>query len=393
MWGVIHAAAAYAERMEVHSLAEALAVIMERNGWTQTELARELGVSQSWVSRHTAGKSDTSTRDAAGLLARVHWELVIRPKREVPVKRREFMANVAAVTPVTLVPSRETNPYRDHEYVRDLAGHMTETMYAQGGVASATAAIRHLSKIKPALTTRDKRLQSASSELARKAMLVLYDAQRMQDAEKAGALAVQLARRAKDHSARLDAYRELSMISAFQGKGELGAQYAGAALGIAKNFGATDVQRAGSLMRLGRALGLVPGKERRARANLDAARSVDGLSLFEKADLLGGVGVALKEQRLFTLASDTLDQAVTMLGGMSPLLQANYLARRVQSALDAGNLDEAAEFITTLTRVSPLVVSARLDNYMVEIDRQCQRWANSSEIRNVHDQLRAVLPE
>lgn len=43
---------------------------MEQKGWTQTDLARELGVSQAWVSEMSRGQKDTGMAKAVNLLAR-----------------------------------------------------------------------------------------------------------------------------------------------------------------------------------------------------------------------------------------------------------------------------------------------------------------------------------
>jgi hypothetical protein len=91
-------------------------------------------------------------------------------------------------------------------------------------------------------------------------------------------------------------------------------------------------------MRLGGALGLLPGHERKARQMLDEALSIDGLPPFQKADLIGGVGVALKEQKEFRKAHDSLGEAVKLVGPMSPLLQTNYLARQIQGLFAAGQI-------------------------------------------------------
>ncbi|HEX2315411.1 MAG TPA: helix-turn-helix transcriptional regulator [Thermomonospora sp.] len=377
--------------MEARSVPKALTLIMEENGWTQVDLARRLGTSQPSLSRIIAGKQDVPARRVIEWTERVGWEVVIRPKREDAVERRTFLANMAAVTPVTLVPEALGNPYRDHTYVRDLAQRLTDHMYAQGGVSSSVAAIRHLRRIKTVSEMKNRRLLSACSELARKASLVLYDAQRLKDAERAGALAVRLARQAEDTSAEIDAYRELSMFASYQGNGRVGAEYAERALALIKTTDATSAQRAQVIMRLGRALGFVPGQEHRARAKLDAARTVDGLTVFEKADLLGGVGVALKEQRVYPHAHDTLDLAVNLTGPLSPLLQANYLARRIQVALDSARPDEAAALIDTLTGIAPMVTSARLDRYMAEIHAQSGRWRNVPEMRSAREHLHDLM--
>ena len=367
--------------MKVRSFADAVGLIMKAEGWTQSRLAKALNIDQAWISRASRGERTPGFNRAVTLLARVGWEIHITRKttKDDPVKRREFIANAATVA---LIPGSGGNPYRDPEYVRGLADRMTGTLYEHGGVSSATMALRHIACVKPALASHDRRLHSAASELARQAMLVLYDAQRLGHAEYAGGLALDFARRAGDHPAQIDAYRELSMISAFQGKGDRGAMYAQRALQLPE---ITNRQRAFSLMRLGRALGLLPGHARQARHMLDQARGIDGLSPFQQADLIGGVGVALKEQREFTRAHDSLSEAVRLVGPMSPLLQANYLARQVQAALEIGDPSLAAELMCRLATTAPLVTSARLDGYMTEILTASSPWARVPEMRDARE--------
>ena|SRR5918992_6316821 len=68
--------------MEARSLDGALKLIMEQRGCSGNQLARDLGVSQSWLSYASRGKKDTSTGKAIRLLDRVGWEVVIRPRRQ-----------------------------------------------------------------------------------------------------------------------------------------------------------------------------------------------------------------------------------------------------------------------------------------------------------------------
>src|SRR5256885_13231846 len=102
--------------MQARNLGEALEAIMNDRGWSQTRLGRELGVTQSWVSRVVNGKIDPRMRTATGMLAKVGWQVRISPKTEEddPVNRREFVAGAASVL---FVPSPKTTPFHDPSYV------------------------------------------------------------------------------------------------------------------------------------------------------------------------------------------------------------------------------------------------------------------------------------
>src|SRR2546426_101631 len=137
---------------------------MKSREWTQTELARELGVSQVWVSQVSREQRDTGIIKASRLLARVGWELRITPigEEEDPVKRRSF---IAAAASVTLVPSAKTGPYQDPDYLRALATQLLETRNEIGGVPLVSTAVRHLGKIGQAINVRDRNLQVAAAGL------------------------------------------------------------------------------------------------------------------------------------------------------------------------------------------------------------------------------------
>src|SRR5918999_6361542 len=123
--------------MEARSLPEALKLIMNQRKCSQTQLSRDLGKGQSWVSEVISGKQATSFAKMIKLLDGVGWDAVIRPKPEVqdPVKRREF---VAAAASVMFVPSPKTGPYQDAVYLRGLAKRVAADRYQNGGSSGAS---------------------------------------------------------------------------------------------------------------------------------------------------------------------------------------------------------------------------------------------------------------
>src|SRR4051794_31471038 len=105
--------------MDADVLPKALKAIMDRHGWSQMDLAAELGVSQSWVSQTSRGVKDSGIAKVQRLLDRIGWDIHITPKTEDdPVKRRNL---VAAVGSIALAPSPKVVPYQDPQYVRALA--------------------------------------------------------------------------------------------------------------------------------------------------------------------------------------------------------------------------------------------------------------------------------
>src|SRR5690242_19103050 len=132
--------------MEARSLPEALNLIMEQRGCSQTQLGRDMGKSQSWVSTVINGERGHDFTKVIKCLARVGWEVVIRPKREEPdpVKRREFhqrvitigaASAVEAARSATLIPSPMAGPFKDPAIIRDLAVRLASNQREQGGMA------------------------------------------------------------------------------------------------------------------------------------------------------------------------------------------------------------------------------------------------------------------
>jgi transcriptional regulator with XRE-family HTH domain len=120
--------------MEARNLPDALRLIMEQRGWTQLDLARELGISQPFVSNLLSGKRETGFTKAIQFFDRVDWQVRISPKSEDddPVKRREF---VTAAASVAFVPSSTVGPYQDPSYLRVLARRTARDRYERGAGA------------------------------------------------------------------------------------------------------------------------------------------------------------------------------------------------------------------------------------------------------------------
>src|SRR5918992_3969464 len=132
--------------METRSFPDALKAILKQRGWSQARLARELDMSEDWVSKSRRGLRDPSIGRVIQLLSGVGWEVVIRPKspkreKSDPVKRREFHGRVvklaagsAAVkaTGITFVPSARVPIFRNHEYVTALVDHVTHMRNENG---------------------------------------------------------------------------------------------------------------------------------------------------------------------------------------------------------------------------------------------------------------------
>src|SRR5256885_13427293 len=181
--------------MHVTNLGDAFKRIMNDQGWSQTRMGRELGVSQSWVSRVANGILDPGTRTAASLLAKVGWELRIAPKSEQddPVKRREFVTGAASAL---FIPSPKTTPFHDPSYVDLLTQRMAQAHYAQGGDSQIMALIDHGRRIWSASIRGDRALQSAASDFIRFGSYVVHQAGRADIAAQFANSALRLATQA-----------------------------------------------------------------------------------------------------------------------------------------------------------------------------------------------------
>lgn len=371
--------------MNADVLPEALKAIMTRYGWSQTELAAELGVSQSWVSQTSRGVKDSGIAKVQRLLDRVGWEVRITPKTENdPVKRRDF---VAAVGSIAFVSSPKIGPYQDPAYVRIIADRLARTRYEQGGIPVAPAALHHTKKVGSVILGKDRKLQSAASELACETARILYDSQRYDMARRTGSFALALARHSGDAAGQANACSVLSRISIDRRDGDRGIVYARRGLALPD---LAAPQRAWLKLRLARSLALVPGQERAARDRLTALGETEGLSAYERADMKGNVGVALVGMRAYPAAHAAIAEAVALSGDCSPLLLVAYQAWQVEAALTAAEPLMAAEHMTALARTAPMVSSARVNSHIAGILTMSGRWTGVPELRQAREHLISV---
>jgi transcriptional regulator with XRE-family HTH domain len=384
--------------MEARNLPDALNLIMEQRGCSGSQLARDVGVSQSWLSDASRGKKDTPTAKAIRLLASVGWEMVIRPKREEedPVKRREFMAAAASVT---FVPSPKASPYQDSAYVRELATRLRHDLFEHGGVSLVSTATRHAQNVQSALVkhvTRDRELQVAASDLTYWITAVLCDARLFNVAENAGGLTLRLARGAGDMDAQARAYIALTEVNVDRGKADRAVKYAQEGVALPEIF---NTQRAWLNVFLAEAFALVRGQEQsacsaleRTQGYLEESLRFGSLPARDAGDMAGEVGIALTSLRMYEKAHESLDNAVRLTGQSSPFLQGCYLGRQIETALRASQPSIAADRMLRLARVVPLVSSTRIDGHVTQILGASARWADMPDMRDARDQLRSVAP-
>jgi transcriptional regulator with XRE-family HTH domain len=373
--------------MEARSLPEALKLIKAQRGCSQMRLAADLDMSQSFLSRLIAGKTDITVTSAIQRLSSVGWELRITPRVEDddPVKRREF---VAAAASVVFVPSSKSSPYKDAAYVRMLSERLARSRYELGGVPLASTAIEHARRIwKTVDNTSDSELQTAASRLADQASLALYDARQLTAAAHSGAMALEFSRRAGDLDGQATAYDTLSRISSYKGDHLRGVRYARQGLELAD---LSESQRAFLNMRLGRSLARIRDQERASRDAFERALTASGLSPLGRAAMIGDVGIGLGLLQEFSEADLLLEQAADLMGQWSPLFQAQYLGRQVQTALNAADPNMAADRILMLARAAPLVRSSRLDMRIAEILKVSKHWSHVREVHEAREQLEEV---
>ncbi|MCA2175022.1 hypothetical protein LDL08_02375 [Nonomuraea glycinis] len=234
------------------------------------------------------------------------------------------------------------------------------------------------------------RLQSAVSEMAYQATLVLYDAGKLAHAERTGMLALELAHRAADTGAEAHAMESLSRVALYRGDAARAIMYARRGL----NLPDLPPSRAASLaMRLGRSLARIPENSVAARDTLDRALNVDGLSPFTEAVIVGDVAIGLSRLGRYDEAGALLRRAADDIGEYSPLFRAQYIGRQVQTAIKAADPGLAADRIALLTRAVPFVSSARVNKRVADILRESAKWQNIPEVREARQHLAMVSSE
>ncbi|MEU8355643.1 helix-turn-helix transcriptional regulator [Nonomuraea sp. NPDC048882] len=360
---------------------------MEQRSWTQTQLAKQLGVSQAWISKVCRGVADTGLARAQELLSRVGWEVRFSPSVEEPVERREFLAAAASVV---FVPSTaNADPYLDHNYVRTLTDSLARSRYELGGMPLISRALvhtRHVGALR--ISSLSTQLQEAASDLMYQVSVTLYDAGQLAQSEHAGTVALELAHHAQDFPAQARAYDALSRVALYRSDSTRALQYAQRGLRIPD----LPASRASSLyMRLGRALVSIRGHDRDARNALETALDAHGLSPFAEAALGGDVAIGLSQLGEYDHANVLLRKAADAMGQYSPLFQAQYLGRQAQTAIRAGRPGLTAEYMGTLTRALPFISSARVNTRVREILNRTKQWERIPEVHIARERLHGML--
>jgi hypothetical protein len=155
-----------------------------------------------------------------------------------------------------------------------------------------------------------------------------------------------------------------------------------------------EAQHAWMRLRKARTLALVRDQKRVSRDELESILTLlqehgfPGQPSFDVADMMASVGIVLNSLELYAEAHSKFDQAVTLLGGSSPLLQSRCLAQQVIAALRISQPSLAADHMLDLARVVPLVDSRRLDGYVRDVFAESARWATVPEVRDARDHLK-----
>ncbi|HZB31749.1 MAG TPA: helix-turn-helix transcriptional regulator [Streptosporangiaceae bacterium] len=378
--------------MESRTLPEAVKSIMKVHGWSQSQLARELGVPRDWISKIKRGDRDPSIGRLSQLLAGIGWEVIIRPKREkAPVKRREF---VAAAASVMFVPSPKVGPYEDPTHVHEMAQRLAQARYEHGGGTIAATAMKHIRHIEPVVAGGDKKLQAAASDLAVESVWTLSDAHRFDAGENVGRLALELAKRSESPDAQSRAYSALAQLNSEWGRADRAFKYAKSGVQLPE---VPETQQAWMRLRRARTLTLVRGQENAARDEIESVygplrdRGFPGQSSFDVADMMACIGVALNRIGVYADAHCMLNEALALLGDSSPNPQSQRLAQQVLAALRMSQPALAADHMLALARIAPLVNSRWLDGDLREVLAESAKWASVPEIRDARDHLRTVV--
>jgi tetratricopeptide (TPR) repeat protein len=377
---------------------------MERRAYSQNRLARELKKGQGWVSDVINGKAGLEFAKMIKILSRIGLEVVIRPKREESdqVKRREF---VAAAASVMFVPSPKVGPYQDPSNVWDLAQRTARARYEFGGGAIALTAIRHIRRIEPAVTSQDRKLQEAASDLAVQTVWALNDACRVEAAESAGRLALKLAKASGSPRAQARAYEALISLNLDHGVADRALMYANKGVRLRE---IPELPQAWMRLKKGWALAHVSGQENRARGEIETIQELlqdthgfSGQSSSENysggrphaavvADMTGNIGLSLNDLGVYGEAQSAFNKCVSGLEQSSPALAAFFLAHQIMAALTASQLPLAADRMLKLARIAPLVNSPRVEKSLGKVLAQSAKWSTVPTIRDARDQLETV---
>lgn len=383
--------------MEFRSFPEAIKAILDQRGWTQTALAREWGRHQTWVSKTMRGERDTPIGEAARLLARVGYEVVIRPKREksVAVKRREFHDKIVKlaggtvaqkVAGVTFIPSPQVPPHHNPAYLATLADHMNRMRNEEGGAWLISTVRAHVARvdIDDVIGGRDRKLQEAAANLLRVQALTLYDADRTHPAESSARYALALAKASQDVEAQALAYNTLSQVATYAGAGDRAQHYAEEGLKIRD---ISDRSRANLHKRRMRALAILHGCERDVLAAFSDMHGLDG----SLAGLNLNYGVALSEIGRHSSALQAFSYSAAHYAESSPHYYAQSLHGGIISLLHIKEPQAAIGQIQTLAHLLPFINSVQLHKDVEEILVASAPWAKVAGMRDAREQLRTVV--
>ena len=352
---------------------------MDRNGWSGTRLAREMGTSQPWVSMVLSGKRDPGIRRSADLLARAGWKLRLVPTEGESVDRRLFLAAAASAA---LVPAAAASPYSSPDYLDGIAGRLACNEAQLGGAPLAREAARHAARAVGAAEAAGQSGQAAASRLLRQCALVLHDVRQLGRAEQAAGAALRLARAADDIAGQVQALDTLSLITAHQRDGR-GAEYARRGLALP----GTDHGRAILAARLGRALALRPGSAREAHRWLDHALALQG---GEDAEVCGNCGIGFTDAGMPGRGEPYLAAAVARTAP-SPFTHSLYVARQAKTAMRARQPERAAQAMTALAALAPLVESPRLAIHLRHVYDGTRQWDGIWDVRHAREALREAM--
>ena len=370
-------------------------------------LGREWDRHQTWVSKTMRGERDTPIGEAARLLARVGYEVVIRPEREksAPVKRREFHNKIIKLAGgavagkaagVTLVPSAKVPAFQNHEYVTALADHLKVMRNELGGARLSSTARDYIGRIGivDVINGRDRRLQVATARVVNVHALTLYDSDRLNHAEGAAKTALALAQASQDRDVQALMYATLSQVATWAGAGDRGRFYAEEGLKIA---GTSDALRAELIKREMRALAVLTQREE--KPVLAAYEGIHGLDhgsedSFRVNSFKGlslNLGIALSDLGKHRAAIQAFSDSTNHYAEWSPHFYAQSLHGEIISLLHARMLEDAANSMLILAHTLPLINSAQLHKQVKEILAASAPWVRVSGMRDAREQLRAVI--
>jgi hypothetical protein len=254
--------------------------------------------------------------------------------------------------------------------------------------------MRHIRRIESAVASRDRQLQEAASELAAETVWILNDARRFDAGENVGRLALELAKRSESTDAQSRAYSALTAINMERGSVDRALMYAREGVRLPE---VPEAQQAWMRLRKARTLALVRGLEHISREELESIQAplrdqgFSGQSSFDIADMMVSAGIVLNGLGLHAEAHGMFNEAVSLLGGSSLLLQSRCLAQQVIAALRMTELSLAANHMLALARVAPMVNSGKLDNYLRDVLVESAKWASVPEIRDARQHLKSLI--